>query len=46
MPPAADNYCIRRDYTPNYQSRTLDTEREVFWGPTRIATNRDYQWHV
>lgn len=46
MTVSAENYCIRSDYTPNYASRTLDTDKEVFWKPERISTSRFYQWHV
>lgn len=46
MSESADNYCIRADYRPNYSSRTLDTEQQVFWGPERIVSSALYQWHV
>lgn len=46
MNQCADNYCIRPDYTPNFESRTLDTNEEVFWRSARIRTSQFYQWHV
>lgn len=41
-----DNFCIRPDYVPNKENRTLEVDGIEFWESRRISKSLLYQWHV